>query len=171
MNNISHKINSRNTDDGIYEIFDNSTYNTKQTDYNKIEVNVVIENDTRKYTITQDTFNGIEQKLTKLLIPNFVSNIHYDAFDNCINLEYIEVLEYDVNTTPNPYFQDYNGILYRKSTQDYPKLLKYPVNKNDKYFVAPYNVISVNYNAFNKVKNLEFVIYSNSESEIRYGDF
>ena len=140
----------------IYEIDDEN--NLCVSGYKGKPVNVVIpsEVDGKSVTSIYGAFSDCSS-LTSITIPDSVTSIGYWYFDSCENLNEINV------NLDNKNYKSVNGVLFNK---DKTTLLRYPCGKNDKNYIIPDSVTSIEYESFERCTNLTSITIPNSVTEI-----
>ena len=134
--------------------------------------------------IGKSAFLGCDS-LTEISIPKSVTYIGDQAFCKCKNLKEINIPS-SVNHIGNSVFfgcqtledifvdsfnQDYcdsNGIMYNKKKTE---LVYYPTGRQDKKFIIPDEIESINATAFESNIYIENVIIPNSVENMGYGAF
>lgn len=121
------------------------------------EVNIA-----NSYTsILTNTFN-FDKSITKINIPESITDIDVDAFYKCDNLYSIVVHKNNIE------YSSIDGVLFNK---DKTKLIKYPANKGDILYRIPNTVKTIGAFAFYGCKNLIKVTFPKSVTQIEFMAF
>ncbi|MCM1132195.1 MAG: leucine-rich repeat protein [Ruminococcus flavefaciens] len=123
-------------------------------------------------------------KLGSIIIPDSVQNIDEKTFKGCDSLSEITIgagIEalgtIDLSSTAlkkinvseeNPVYSSKDGILFDKPMS---RLIRYPVSCETVKYVIPSTVTDVDKNAFEGSKNLTYIVFPESVSEIPQGMF
>ena len=120
---------------------------------------IVIPNSVEGYPVTGILYSGFNacEKMTSLTIPDSVTNIQIDAFDDCNRLTEFIVSE------NNPEYSSQDGVLFNKEKT---VLLCYPDYKAEAVYTIPYGVVSIGVEAFKGNSRLTEVILSDSVRNI-----
>ena len=150
-----------------YEILYESFYDEETlyvSGYRGAPSDVVIPSQIDGKLVTEIGENAFKNctSLINVTIPDSVMNIGDWAFSGCTNIEAINV---DEN---NKVYSSANGVLFNK---DMTELLYYPVCKNDKNYIVPNSITSINDYAFDGCANLESISLHNGVVDIGYGAF
>ncbi|MGM9979304.1 MAG: leucine-rich repeat protein [Clostridium sp.] len=92
--------------------------------------------------------------LTSITIPSSVTSIGKNAFKDCNSINVNE---------DNKYFSSENGVLFNK---DKSKLICYPTAKEEKIYIIPNSVTSIDDSAFSSCSNLTSITIPNSVTSI-----
>lgn len=135
----------KSTPDGLdYTIADDAVI---VKDYFGSANELVIPEKIEGYPVTTLDMNSLRYcaTLEKIFLPKTITNIHQIALIQTENLVSIEV------DKENEYFTSVDGVLY---TKDLKKIVKYPDNKANSYFVVPDGVEELGYCSFMYTYNL-----------------
>ena len=100
--------------------------------------------------------------ITSVTIPDSVTSIGYDAFENCIGLKEISV------SPDNSDYSSQNGILFNK---DKTMLITYPCGKSETSYTVPSTVVTIGEGAFRYCYNITSVTIPDSVTNIYRGAF
>ncbi|MBE7065804.1 MAG: hypothetical protein E7384_08355 [Ruminococcaceae bacterium] len=134
-----------NTPDGLdYYISDNEVI---VKDYFGSGTELKIPETIEGYPVTTLDMNSLRSchTLERIFLPKTIKSIHQIALISTSKLLSISV------DKENEYFSSVDGVLY---TSDLTKLVKYPDNKADSYFVVPDGVTELGYCSFMYTYNL-----------------
>jgi hypothetical protein len=97
-----------------------------------------------------------------VVIPDSVTSIGWNAFENCTSLTSITV------SANNTAYQSIDGNLYSK---DGKTLVQYAIGKTDTSFTIPNSVTSIGHDAFAHCTKLTSVVIPDSVTSIGYRAF
>ena len=106
-------------------------------------------------SIGDDAFNNCTS-LTSITIGNSVTSIGDYAFDNCTSLTSINVEEGNTN------YSSQDGVLFNK---DKTKLIRYPIGNTRTSYIIPNSVTSIGESAFYECKDLTDIYYDGTKSQ------
>ncbi|MCD7809343.1 MAG: leucine-rich repeat domain-containing protein, partial [Erysipelotrichaceae bacterium] len=126
------------------------------------DTNVVIPSTIDGYTVTDIYAFNENKKIVSITIPSSVIYLNESYFDDCENLEAINV------DADNPYYSSIDGVLFDK---DQSELLCYPVAKTGKSYTIPESVQYIGTYAFEYCQYITNVVIPDGVTHIYEGAF
>ena len=148
--------------------------------------NIIIPETLDGYTVTQIEVNAFQgAKITSICIPDSVSKIGSQAFENCNTLRNITIGKGVANIGPfafrgctallsitvddaNTYYKSIDGNLYTKDGREF---IQYALGKSDTGFVVPQGVETIASYAFYRCTYIQKITLPHSMTMIGWGAF
>ena len=143
--------------------YDEASYAVSDCDENAFgELVIPSEYNGKSVTEIDDSAFKDCKAITSVTIPDSVTSIGYDAFENCIGLKEISV------SPDNSDYSSQNGILFNK---DKTMLITYPCGKSETSYTVPSTVVTIREGAFRYCYNITSVTIPDSVTNIYRGAF